>query len=69
MKINQENSIIEDDKGNIIDFSYTDNSIYDHYIWFMVSCWGKYSYFSDEQIQISDIENMYAVISSSGLFG
>ena len=48
MKINQENSIIEDDKGNIIDFSYTDNSIYDDYGQFMVPWWGKDSYFNNE---------------------
>ena len=35
----------------------------------MVFWWGRYSYFNDELIQISDIEIMNAAYGSSGYFG
>ena len=34
----------------------------------MVSWWGKYSYFNDEQIQFSDVELMNAAYGPSGSF-
>ena len=36
---------------------------------FVVSWWGKDSYFNNEQIQIGDIEIMTAAYGSSGSFG
>ena len=38
-----------------IDFLYAENSIYDDHSQFMLSWWGRYSYFNNEPIQIGDI--------------
>ena len=61
--------MIKDEEGNTFEFSYTDNSIYDDHSWFVVSWWGRYSYFNNENFQISDIEIMNALFGSSGYFG
>ena len=52
---NEEKYIIEDEEGDTFVFSYTENSIYYYHSELTVSCWVRYSYLNNEQIQISAI--------------
>ena len=48
---NEENSVIEDDEGIPIEFSYTNKSVYDDYIRLIVSRRRIYSYFNNEKFK------------------
>ena len=70
LKINEQNVFIEDHERTHIWFLiYTKNSIHDDYSRFMVYWRGRYSYFNDEQYQISDVEMMNCAFGSSWLSG
>ena len=63
MKINEENTFIENYEGNIIESLYENKIIFDDHSRFVVSCWGRYSYFIYEKIEISEIEIVHDVFS------
>ena len=63
------NHVTEYEDGNLFEFSYSGNIIYNNSNKFMASWWGIDSYFNIEQIQIGDIEIMISTYGSSGLFG
>ena len=46
----ENNHVTEDDDGNCFKLSYSEMSIYKYSNMFMVSWWGTYSYFNNEQI-------------------
>ena len=60
--------ITEDEDGNCFEFSYSERKSYNYLNRFMVSWWGKYSCFNNEQIQIGDIKIMTTAYSSPGSF-
>ena len=65
----ENNYVTEDDDGKCFELYYLKKSIYNYPNRFMVSWWGIYSYFNNEQIQIGDIEIITAVYGLSGSFG
>ena len=67
LKIIEEN-VIEDGSVIKIKFSWTENSVYDEPIKFMVFCWLRYSYLNDLKVQIIDNEIMNAEFGSSESF-